>query len=278
MYYNKTMKYLLTKAFGHESIDCLGVIRMTDCRVIHEGLYQRTFTDWEPQSVILFLMPYYTGEHPGRNISLYAIPRDYHHYVKGLFERILPQLSSRYPINHFVGFADHSPIGEVAAAAKAGLGILGDLGQLIHPRYGAYTFIGEIFTDYCFDSYDTVPIQSCTHCGACRRACPVAEGCLSEITQRKGELSVTEIEWLRRVPTAWGCDLCRTSCPMNHAPAETPIAYFREALEMNLTAASVEEKSAGPEEVDPSEEKSESSATETDGTKKRRFGWIVPAG
>ena len=36
--------------------------------------------------------------------------------------------------------------------------------------------------------------------------------------------------------------------------------------------ASVEEKSAGPEEVDPSEEKSESSATETDGTKKRRFG------
>jgi hypothetical protein len=36
--------------------------------------------------------------------------------------------------------------------------------------------------------------------------------------------------------------------------------------------ASVEEKSAGPEEVDPSEEKSESSATEPDGTEKRRFG------
>ena len=36
--------------------------------------------------------------------------------------------------------------------------------------------------------------------------------------------------------------------------------------------ASVEEKSAGPEEINPSEEKSESSATETDGTEKRRFG------
>jgi len=239
----ENMKQLLQEAFGREQIDSFGIIRFTECRVIHESLYQRTFTNWQPQSAILFLMPYYTGEHIGRNLSLYAIPRDYHYFVKGLFQLLLPQLSACSPASHFVGFADHSPISEISAAAQAGLGVIGDMGQLIHPRYGDYTFIGEILTDYVFDSYDTVPAKTCHHCGACRRACPVTEGCLSEITQRKGELSHEEIIMMQRVPTVWGCDLCRTSCPLNREPAETPIPYFREDLEPYLTVESVEGKS-----------------------------------
>ena len=75
-------------------------------------------------------------------------------------------------------------------------------------------------------------VATCHHCGACKRACPTGilrgegEDCLSAITQRKGELTESEMDMMRRYNTAWGCDLCQSACPFNREPVKTPIEFF----------------------------------------------------
>ena len=74
--------------------------------------------------------------------------------------------------------------------------------------------------------------SSPSHCGACKRACPAGilrgegEDCLSAITQKKGELSDSEISLMIKFNTAWGCDLCQISCPHNKNPEKTPLEFF----------------------------------------------------
>ncbi len=224
------MKKIIKKLLENENIEYFGILPMSQARVINESLYARSFESFTPQSVIMLLVPYYSGEYEGRNISRYAVPRDYHLYFKGLYSRVEGCLKEKYPEYSFKGFSDHSPIGETYAASKCGLGCIGDLFQLINEKYGSYTFIGEIFTDAVFDEYDTREPAFCNHCGACRAACPMADGCLSELTQRKGELTEEEKALIADSGIVWGCDICRESCPMNLTPAVTPIEFFKTSL------------------------------------------------
>ncbi|MBQ4064857.1 MAG: hypothetical protein IJD10_02025, partial [Clostridia bacterium] len=76
---NTTIKSLLAE----EKIEYVGIIPFSECKVIHPELLERSCADWEPKSVIMLAVPYYTGEHEGRNLSLYAVPRDYHLYFRG---------------------------------------------------------------------------------------------------------------------------------------------------------------------------------------------------
>lgn len=244
--YNGGMKALIQNLLKEESIDAYGVIPFSECKVIHQELLQRSCPDWDPKSVIMLAVPYYTGEYPERNLSLYAVPRDYHLYFRRLYQRLEGKLTEHFPAYHFKGFADHSPIGETGAAAKAGLGVIGDKFQLIHPTYGSYVFLGELLTDAVFSEYDTTEVRFCSHCGACGRACPVTEGCLSEMTQRKGQLDAETEALIRKTGVAWGCDLCRTSCPMNTKVKKTPIPFFREGLTPRVT---VEEVRAMPKGI-----------------------------
>ena len=149
---------------------------------------------------------------------------------KELYSRLIERLKTEFHQYSFSGFADHSPIGETYAAAKCGLGVVGDMFQLINEKYGAYTFIGEIFTDAEFENYDINDVGFCSHCGECKKACPCDSGCLSEITQRKGELSETEKKLITESGYYWGCDICREACPMNSHPLVTPIDFFKENL------------------------------------------------
>ena len=233
------MRKLLNAILEKEKIEYFGIIPFDRCKVINHDLYDRSFADWKPKSVIMMLAPYYSGEYEDRNISLYAASRDYHLYFKELYERIGSVLTDAYPTRNFAMFSDHSPISEIYAAAKAGLGVVGDKFQLINEKYGSYTFIGEIFTDAEFDAYDLHEVAFCSHCGNCSEACPMEDGCLSELTQRKGELNEDEAELIRINGTAWGCDLCRTSCPMNRDACQTPIEFFRESLITHLTSEEV---------------------------------------
>lgn len=224
------MKSYISQLLGNEKIEYFGILPLNECKVINPRLYERTFESWTPKSVIVLLVPYYSGAHKGRNISLYAVPRDYHLFFKGLYSRVEKELTRVFPNNHFKGLSDHSPISEVAAAAKCGLGVIGDKYQLINDKYGSYTFIGEIYTDAEFPDYDTVNISYCSHCGACREACPIKGGCLSEITQKKGVLSAEDELLMIQNKTLWGCDICREVCPMNTDPEITPIEFFRTDL------------------------------------------------
>lgn len=55
------------------------------------------------------------------------------------------------------------------AAARAGLGVVGDNGLLIHPLYGSYVFIGELVTDLPLKGVGQEP-EGCLHCGRCAAA------------------------------------------------------------------------------------------------------------
>ena len=222
---------MLKEFFDSEKIEYFSVLDYKSCLEISPSRIERE--DFIPRSVILFLLPYYTGE--TENISRYAASRDYHMAIRAVGERLLRHLESRFPDAKMKIFGDHSPIAERHAALISGLGIAGDNGLLINEKYGTYTFIGDMITDISpelLGMAEPVEIKSCSHCGACRSTCPTGilrgeeNDCLSAITQKKGELTETEIALMRTYNTVWGCDLCQTACPHNKCPEKTPLEFF----------------------------------------------------
>ena len=225
----------------------LGAIPLSHCRIIRPYLLEKQEISTAGTALML-AVPYVMTEdvsHPSRNLSLYAVPKDYHQYFDMLSEILLPRLKELYPNNRFALFADHSPIAEVEAAALCGLGMVGDHGLIITKDYGSFVFLAEIITDLTyaeiteqdvFQQPDSIP--RCEGCGACRKAChgqclPESRGtCLSAISQKKGILSDEDTALLRAQPLVWGCDTCQTVCPHNRRviaeKRDTPIAYFRE--------------------------------------------------
>ncbi len=223
----------LREIFKGEKIEYFATLSFSDVKCVNSRLLTRV--GFEPQSVIVFLVPYYSGE--TENISRYAASLDYHLIIKGITDNVIRALCELYPDNHFCGFGDHSPINENHAALISGLGVGGDNGLIINEKYGSYVFIGDIITDIPPEKLGAVPpgeVASCLHCGACRAACPTGilrgagEDCLSAITQRKGELTEREVALMKKVGTVWGCDVCQSVCPYNNSAQKTPIAVFYE--------------------------------------------------
>ena len=199
-------------------------------------------------TAFLFVVPYYTThcDDPARNISAYAVSRDYHLFISELFERILPVLRTEFPAHRFAGFTDHSPIAEADAAARAGLGVLGCNHLLLTKEYSSFIFLGEIITDAMIDAPGIEP-DHCPACGACLRACPVSgdiAGCRSALTQKKGVLDDEQCAILQRHGLAWGCDICQESCPFTVRARErgtlyTTIPFFTEQAIPRLDVATL---------------------------------------
>lgn len=187
-------------------------------------------------SVLLALLPYYTGRYPGGNVSLYAVPDDYHQIAGAILDDMIALLSGEYPENCFYPFVDSSPIPEVAAGTLAGLGYCGKNGQLITPWYGSLAFLCEIVTDLVLPATAAMGAAgSCGDCHQCLVACPTGalhptgvdkSRCRSAITQKKGVLTDWDREQILLGGFVWGCDLCTLACPHNQAPAPTTIRAF----------------------------------------------------
>lgn len=236
---------MLRAFFEKEKIEFYGVIPFGECNCLREDLIERKgVCVGNIRSAIVFLVPYYAECEKG-NISLYARSGDYHFYCDALFERLLPVFRERFG-GEFIGFADKSPILETEAAAKAGLGVLGDNGLLINKTYGSFVFIGEILSTVAPEalgcSQSVFAVEECLHCGVCRRSCPAQTHkgeCLSALTQKKGVLAPQQEDYIRQYGMVWGCDLCQIVCPMTQkAVADgrcTPIAFFRENRMPSLT-------------------------------------------
>lgn len=225
------MKPQIETFFDREKIEYYTAISYSDCKEISREIIQRE--SFEPKSVIVFLLPYYTGETV--NISRYAASLDYHIIIKEITDKLISLLKTLYPENSFRGYGDHSPIDEGHAAVIGGLGIFGENRLLINEKYGTYVFIADVVSDVPPEEFFAKAPQKlkfCEGCGKCKSACPTGilrgecSECLSQITQRKGDLTEEEIEIMRKVNTVWGCDECQRHCPHNASPEITPIAFF----------------------------------------------------
>ena len=201
-----------------------------------------------PRNVLVAAFPYYAGERPG-NLSLYARGRDYHQVVTGRLNTICDILRENYKNGVFLPAADNSPLPERQAAWRCGIGLRGKNGLVILPPYGSYVFLGTILTDVEVDLPSRTPSAHCVGCGKCLTACPGGalgeagvdlDRCLSELTQRKGELTADQGALLKNHPLIWGCDTCQQVCPYNAAPALSPLPEFREGLVDALEGADLE--------------------------------------
>ena len=214
---------MLFDVFSNMKIEYFAVLPISECRVVKPHLLKRL--DFEPKSVIFYLLPYYVGG--TKRVSEYAAARDYHILLSEVGGTVCKKLADMGASGY--SFGDHSPFDERDAAARAGLGRLGENGLLINEKYGTYVFIGEVLTDAALPLTPLLnEARTCLGCGKCREACPksVTGECLSAITQKKGELSASECELLRRVGTAWGCDICQSVCPYNSTVTRTPLDFF----------------------------------------------------
>lgn len=245
-------KELLAPFFIKEQIFLYGLLPLSACSIIHRGLLNKTIP--EATSVLIFAVPYFTSAYPERNLSLYCLPYDYHLYLSTLHQRLISFLKELYPQGRFAGFGDHSPLDERMAAAKAGIGVLGDNGLLLTQRYGSYVFLAEVLTDLpCKEQAGQV--GECLHCGRCKKACPCHfEACASGIGQKKGALSEEEERLVYQTGLIWGCDRCQQVCPYQEKAEPSPIPFFSENILLRLDRSTL---AAMPDEE----------------LRKRAFGW-----
>ena len=231
----------LSNFFKKYQIDCFAPISLADCTVVRPYLLERAGI--ADGTAILMAIPYYTPacEDTERNLSAYAVSRDYHGFFAALFDELLPALRTQFPDFKFAGFADHSPIAEVEAASRAGLGMIGQNHLLITEKYSSYVFLGEIVTDAKINCTPR-EVRACEGCGRCKKACPMDElgTCLSALTQKKGVLTPDEQAAILRFGSVWGCDVCQAVCPHTKKATRdgtiySPIPYFAEQPIAHLT-------------------------------------------
>ena len=172
----------------------------------------------EAKAVIVCGFPYYTGEYPGRNLSRYAIVPDYHKVAGKLMEQACIRLREAFQ-REFQWFADNSPIREVDAACRAGLGVRGRNGLLIHPVYGSWLFLGAIVTDLDMETRET-EIRSCVGCEPAKKPVlpDVSEKPVRILTiaflpspRKEGELTPEEILLIRKAAFCGAATAARRS-------------------------------------------------------------------
>lgn len=229
----------LLSFFHAQNLDAVNAIPFSEVGELLECRAKMRLPE-HAQSAILCLLPYYIGAYPERNISRYCLPDDYHTVGGGILENICAELRLAFPGESFVWFIDSSPIREVQAAHRAGLGVVGKNRQLIHPAYGSYCFIGEIITTMRLEPLPQGETPAaCIGCDACIKACPTGALtktglnktiCRSEITQKKGELTGWEQAQVADGSFIWGCDRCTDCCPMNQKAKQSPIPAFYEGV------------------------------------------------
>lgn len=230
------MNDILRSFFENEKIEYFASTEISEEFIISA----RRLPEWA-KYVTAFLIPYNTGDAEKRNLSRYAVSKDYHLYVKELSLRL-----EKMTAKDFCIFADTSPFDERKLAKALSLGFIGENGLLINEKYGSFVFLGEIVTK------EQVEITGgkksgrakCFNCGKCKQACPTKAfhstgSCLSEITQKK-KIDEKEAEFIKKHNLVWGCDICQEVCPHNSGVSLSEIDFFYKDRICYVTAEDIE--------------------------------------
>ena len=155
-------------------------------------------------------------------ISVYARHRDYHDIIKGRLKEVAQKLVARSGAEVKV-FVDTAPVMEKPLAAAAGIGWQGKHTCLVSRDFGAWLFLGSIFTTAELQPDDAAQ-DRCGSCRACLDICPTnafpapyridARRCISYLNiELKGPIPR---EFRKAIGNRiYGCDDCLAVCPWN---------------------------------------------------------------
>ncbi len=187
----------------------------------------------EARSVLVVGKNYFTGDlppeilaDPSRGIfASYAWGQDYHDLMlprlRGLRDQLSVQLGRELPARVCV---DSAPLLERDAAVRAGLGFIGRNTMLIHPRWGAWLFLGEILLDLDLPEDEIDTRGTCGRCTRCLDACPTDAFPEPYVLDARRCISYLTIELEGPIPMElrpgignriFGCDICNEVCPWN---------------------------------------------------------------
>lgn len=171
------------------------------------------------------------------HIARYAWGRDYHRVLKKRMHHLvalLSQAAGRVLSTRVC--VDTAPVLERDLAMRAGLGWIGKNGCLIHPKWGSYVYLCEIFSDLRLETGTLMA----DHCGQCRRcvdACPTgairrpyvvdARRCISYLTIEHRGCDVPAEAACGLAGYVYGCDICQQVCPHNRKSRVTDDADWQ---------------------------------------------------
>jgi epoxyqueuosine reductase len=192
------------------------------------------------RSMVVVASSYFSGDlpeairaDPARGlIASYAWGPDYHRWMgerlAALAEWLVGAVGA--PVASRV-WVDHGPLLERDAAVRAGLGFVGRNTMLIHPRWGAWLFLGALLTEAELPPAPPAAPAARGTCGACTRclvSCPTAAFPKPYVLDARRCISYLTIELAGPIPPdlrpglgnrVFGCDICNEVCPYNRQQA-----------------------------------------------------------
>lgn len=200
------------------------------------------------ENAFVALFPYFVKE-VSSNLSLYARGLDYHKVVKNALVPIAEKFKE-LGVEKVIIHCDNGEFDDRKAAFEAGLGFYGKNQMLINEKLGSYFFIGQVVTDLKFEKGEPLK-NSCGECDRCLKGCITgvlkgefdSKNCLSDITQRKGELTDNEKEYIKIGKSCFGCDACQRVCPFNSKLETNAFEGFLDNRILNLKSSDLEDLS-----------------------------------
>ena len=180
------------------------------------------------------------------SVASFAHYYDYHDQIKTRCRQLIETVSAGFAEKpDYRVFVDSSPVLERSLAVQAGLGWIGKSSMFIHPLYGSFNLLAEIFLPWNLPDDLPYAKDGCGSCTRCVDACPMgcidpvsrtiyANQCISYLTiEHKGDLS--ERDARKCGEKVFGCDICAAVCPWNARRnlADTYLEPFEFAVDLS---------------------------------------------
>lgn len=157
------------------------------------------------------------------HMSSGGIGKDYHKVLWSYLEAISEYIKKHTEeVIEYKICVDTCPLSDREIAYQSGMGYYGKNNFIINEEYGSAINIGYILINQDFKKNNIKINDQCGTCEICIKACPgqaigsntfKLNHCISQLTQRKSELSYSERELIGK--NIYGCDICQRVCPKN---------------------------------------------------------------